>query len=74
MSYWSVRGPDDGLPLYVWAGSAREAQTKAEQWVGSFPNGRAIILSVARDVLDEHTEVLDEPEDEKEARIEEATG
>ena len=69
MSYWSVRGTDDGLAIFVWADNATTAKRRVELWIGPFANGRAIVEEADRDNLDEYTDVLDEPELEKEARL-----
>lgn len=69
MSYWSVKGVDDAIPLYVFAATERAAQMAVEKLVGPFPNGRVKVGRVYPDDLDEYTDVIDEPEDTRAARV-----
>ena len=68
MSYWRVAA-HEGLPLYVWANDSRSAQRRVEEICGPFANGQCTILTICDSDLDEYDEVIDEPENEREERL-----
>lgn len=69
MSYWRVGSGEDTLPYYVWADNAQHAQRKIEALFGPFANNQCKVKAMNVGSLPAGTEVFDEPEQEREERI-----
>jgi hypothetical protein len=74
VSYFRIKDDVCTLPWYVWADNKQHALRKVESLVGgiSARNGREVCFAIERDVLPEDADVIDEPEDQREARLEES--
>ena len=73
MTYFYVGSKDDDLPRYVWATSMVAARRLAEAELGPIKDSRftgGIVND--RSEIDPDTDVLNEPEEERAARIAEA--
>ncbi len=73
MSYFRIKDDVCTLPWFVWADNKAHALRKVEAMVGGITakNGREVCFPIARDALPEDADVIDEPEDQREARAEE---
>ncbi len=73
MSYFKIKDDVCTLPWYVWADNKAHALRKVEQMVGGITakNGREVCFPLDRRDLPEDADVIDEPEDQREARVEE---
>jgi len=74
MSYFRIKDDVCTLPWYVWADNKAHALRKVEHMVGGITarNGREVCFPVERSTLPEGVDVIDEPEDQREARTEES--
>ena len=69
MSYFSVGNVDDTLSVYVWADNAQHAYRKAEDILGPIAPQRQRIKAVRVEDIADVEYVIDEPEEEAEARL-----
>ena len=69
MSYFRISNKDDSLPIYVWGDNGPQALRKAEQAYGAMPPQRTAIESVAPENVPTWVDVIDEPIQEKESRL-----
>ena len=72
MSYFKIKDDVCTLPHYVWADNKQHALRKIENLFGGITakNGREVVFPLAREAVPEDADVIDEPEDHKEARKE----
>jgi hypothetical protein len=70
VSYFKVKDDVCTLPWYVWADNKQHALRKVENLVGGIAakNGREVCFPLTRDAVPQDADVIDEPEDQKEAR------
>lgn len=68
MSYFAVGNRTDSLRFYVWADNAQHAIRKVEDLYGGMPPQQTQSLSIAPEDIPEGDDVIDEPEDLREAR------
>ena len=70
MSYFRIKDDVCTLPWYVWADNKQHALRKVENLFGGVTakNGREVCFPVERDAVPVDADVIDEPEDLREAR------
>ncbi len=70
MSYFRIKDDVCTLPWFVWADNKAHALRKVEAMVGGITakNGREVCFPLERGAVPTDADVVDEPEDLKEAR------
>lgn len=72
MSYFKIKDDVCTLPWYVWADNKQHALRKIENLIGGVTakNGREVVFPLEQSAVPEDADVIDEPEDLREARVE----